>query len=209
MLANIFFLTLNHVSNQIPLVISVVTKFFVVTIAFTGFAMSQDLQIGTKYVDNNILTGIKTTTRQRFANDKVAPKLSETYEMERKAFDLLNLKRLEKGAEALVWSDNIAAVARLHSTNMANYKFFSHSGLDGLTVDGRADSLGFKKWRAIGENIAYNRGFDNPVEFTVERWMLSDSHRQNLLDKRWKEAAVGVAKADDGTYYFTEVFMCK
>lgn len=127
--------------------------------------------------------------------------------LERRAFDILNQRRIENGLEVLVWSDDVARVARLHSENMARFKFFSHTGIDGLMVNDRADVLGFSKWKALGENIAYNRGYDNPAEFATERWMQSPSHRGNLLNKRWKEAGLGVAITADGTYYFTQVFV--
>jgi uncharacterized protein YkwD len=209
MLANIFFSTLNHVAAKMPLIVNVVSKLFVVGIVFTSTASSQNRPVAVKFATSDNSEIAKSDTRPRLVKNETSSQNSELLLMERKAFDLLNQKRIDIGNSPLVWSENIAKVARLHSSNMASYKFFSHSGLDGLTVDGRADSLGFKKWRAIGENIAYNRGFDNPVEFTVERWMLSASHKKNLLDSRWKEAAVGIAKASDDTYYFTEVFMEK
>lgn len=76
-------------------------------------------------------------------------------------------------------------------------------------VNNRADLLGIRNWRSIGENIAYNRGYDNPAEFTVGCWMKSDSHRENLLDNRWKESAIGVAVANDGSFYFTQVFLLR
>ena len=130
-------------------------------------------------------------------------------QLEQKAFELLNENRKENGLPPVVWSEDMAKVARLHSENMAKFKFFSHTGQDGLMVNDRADSLGFSKWKAIGENIAYNRGYDNPAEFACERWMQSPSHRENILNKRWKEAGLGVSIAQDGTYYFTEVFVLR
>lgn len=129
--------------------------------------------------------------------------------LERQAFDLINQKRAMLSLPALEWSDDVAKIARLHSQNMANYKFFSHTGMDGLLVNDRADDLGIRRWQAIGENIAYNRGYENPVEFAVELWMKSPGHRENLLNSRWKESAVGVAVTEDGTYYFTEVFLTR
>ncbi len=101
----------------------------------------------------------------------------------------------------------MAKIARQHSENMATLKFFSHTGKDGLMVHDRADALGISNWRAIGENIAYNRGYDKPAEFAIERWMLSPAHRDNILSKMWKEAGIGAAIADDGAYYFTQVFV--
>ena len=131
------------------------------------------------------------------------------FNLERKAFDLINQQRALTGLELLQWSDEAAKIARLHSKNMANYNFFSHTGLDGSLVNDRADSFGVSKWRAIGENIAYNQGFENPVEFAVERWMLSPKHRDNLLSSRWKESGIGIAITDNGTHYFTEVFLVR
>jgi uncharacterized protein YkwD len=202
MLTNIFFTVLQHVSNQIPFITHIFSRLLVTAIAFTIPIFAQN--------SFSVNDGVDKLVRPRIvqvAATSAAP--LNTVELEQKAFQLLNQKRVEVGLSPLIWNESMAKVARLHSTNMANFKFFSHKGLDGLQVDGRAESLGFNKWKGIGENIAYNRGFANPVEFTVERWMLSDSHRENLLDKRWKESAVGIAVTKDGTYYFTEVFWYK
>jgi len=136
-------------------------------------------------------------------------KASNAFDLERRAFELVNYQRATLGFEPLAWSDDAAKIARLHSENMANFNFFSHSGIDGSMVNDRADAFGINKWRAIGENIAYNQGYENPVEFAVERWMKSPSHRENLLNSRWKESGIGIAVTHDGTYYFTEVFLVR
>jgi uncharacterized protein YkwD len=128
---------------------------------------------------------------------------------EREAFDLINKKRADAGLEPLVWNQQLATLARQHSDDMAEYKFFSHRGTDGSMVDQRADRLGLMNWTAIGENIAYNRGYSDAASFAVTSWMASPAHRQNLLDKRWKESGIGVAILSDGTYYFTQVFLLR
>jgi uncharacterized protein YkwD len=127
--------------------------------------------------------------------------------MERDAFDLINATRADAGLSGLKWSDKIAEVARVHSNNMADLNFFSHRGLDGSMVDDRAARLKMGSWNAIGENIAFLRGFPNPVEIAVEKWLRSPSHKQNLLDPSWTEAAIGLAVTPDGKYYFTQVFI--
>lgn len=133
----------------------------------------------------------------------------EITRLEQQAFDILNEKRKENGLAPVEWSEDMAKVARTHSESMARYKYFSHVGRDGLMVSDRADALGYTRWKAIGENIAYNRGYDNPAEFAAQRWMLSPAHRENVLNRRWKEAGIGLAIAADGTYYFTQVFIQK
>ena len=141
--------------------------------------------------------------------ESVSPKAVVAYELERRVFELVNQKRTAAGLPELVWSDDVAKIARIHSENMANLKFFSHTGADGLTVNDRADLFGISKWRSIGENIAFNKGYENPAEFAVERWMKSPGHRENILNASWKESAIGVAVTPDGEYYFTEVFLSR
>ena len=125
------------------------------------------------------------------------------------AFGMINQKRAENGLRPLAWSGELANIARLHSQNMAEFKFFSHRGVDNKMVSDRADNAGLGKWRAIGENIAFNRGYQDPVGKAVELWLDSPSHRHNLMDDNWKESAVGVAVAPDGSYYFTQVFLLR
>ena len=134
------------------------------------------------------------------------PELKVQYSLEKNALELINEQRAKQGLPALAWNEKAAQVARLHSENMAHYKFFNHRGLDGLMVNDRADNIGIE-WHAIGENIAYNRGYVDPVGFTVKRWMESPSHKDNIMDKRWKETGIGVIVTLDGTYYLTQVFL--
>lgn len=174
------------------------------------FSVNLAAQIGTNNLnfDNQSAALMRPRKIENAPDAKPANALS-ALELERQAFELLNEKRGEQGLFALVWDEDAAKVARSHSQNMANHKFFSHRGLDGSLVSDRADKSGLSKWRLIGENIAYLRGYRNPVEFAVECWMKSASHKQNLLNKEWKQTAVGIAVTDDGTYYFTQVFLLR
>lgn len=139
----------------------------------------------------------------------VAPKPLSVAALERRVFEVVNRKRLEAGLPPAVWSDDAARVARIHSQNMAAYNFFSHQGRDGMRVSERATAAGFRKWHALGENIAYNRGYGNPLESVVQSWMNSAGHRANMLNSRWDKTGVGIAVTANGTYYFTQVFFEK
>jgi uncharacterized protein YkwD len=161
-----------------------------------------------RIVGKNPLEDVGNINSDRIKKDE-AGDTNMIFRLERQAFDILNQKRAENGISPIKWSDDMAKIARLHSQDMAQYKYFSHSGRDGSMVNDRADSLGFSNWQAMGENIAFSRGFEKPVEFTCENWMKSPSHRQNILDTRWKEAGIGLAISPDGSYYFTEVFILK
>lgn len=129
--------------------------------------------------------------------------------IEQDAFQLINVERSLAGLPALKWNEKVAQLARLHSRNMADYRFFSHKGVDGLTVDGRAEQLKVGEWRAIGENIAFMQNYPNPAAVAVEKWLQSASHRSNLMGTQWSDSAVGVAMTEDGKVYFTEVFLLR
>lgn len=134
---------------------------------------------------------------------------ANTKAFSRTAFEMVNRVRVENGLAPLAWNDDLAKAANLHSQNMAEFHFFSHKGLDSKMVSDRADSAGVGKWRSIGENIAFNRGYNDPVAMTVQLWLDSPSHRRNMLSTDWKESAIGVAVAEDGAYYFTQVFLLR
>lgn len=121
----------------------------------------------------------------------------------------MNAERVSKGLKVLVWDEQMASLARRHSRNMASENFFGHRGTDGTMVDDRAAGLGIFNWQAIGENIAFMRGQDDPAARAVEKWMQSTSHKKNILNAQWSESAIGVTVTPDGTIYFTQVFITR
>ena len=126
---------------------------------------------------------------------------------ERRAFELINMERQRRGMRPLAWDGGLTRLARYHSENMARGGYLSHVDRDGLDLKGRAQVLGLRGWSTLGENIAYNQGYPDPTAFAVQRWMISEKHRENALNGEYTHAAVGIARASDGTYYFTQVFM--
>ena len=126
---------------------------------------------------------------------------------ERRAFELINMERQRRGVRPLVWDGGLTRLARYHSQNMAQGGYLNHVDRQGLDLKGRAQALGLRGWSTLGENIAYNQGYDDPTAFAVERWMVSHKHRENAMSADYTHAAVGIARAADGTYYFTQIFM--
>ena len=172
------------------------------SIFFAAFAASAFAQA--KINQSHLAANFSPTVNRTSSNSEPT---AAVLSLEQQAFQILNAKRAEIGLSALEWNTEIAELARTHSENMAGGKFFSHTDLDGRTVYERAERVGLVEWQAIGENIAYLRGHKNPAASAVENWMKSTGHRQNVLNERYNQSAVGVAVAADGSYYFTKVFM--
>jgi uncharacterized protein YkwD len=189
-----------------PFVVLILTLLFLSTASFAQTRASINFDLRSDASSGPSSSG---STRSRVTPGSSASKRTSAGTIEQQIFSLINDERSKMGLSELEWSESLAALARLHSDDMANVKFFSHRGSDGSMVDDRADRLGLGSWRSIGENIAYMRGFDDPASLAVEKWLESPAHRKNLLGPNWKESAVGVAMTEDGTYYMTEVFLLR
>lgn len=127
--------------------------------------------------------------------------------LELRVFELINQERVANGEPPLVWDAELCRMAREHSEKMVRLDFINHVGPDGLDMVARAHANGISGWRALGENIAYNQGFDDPAAFAVERWMKSTKHRSNILRAQFTHSAIGIARDADGGVFFTQVFM--
>jgi uncharacterized protein YkwD len=128
--------------------------------------------------------------------------------IERRAFEQANRARVESGLAPLVWDAELCRLARVHSERMAKAGFFSHQTPEGLQLKERAHGSGLH-FRVIGENIAYNKGYDDPGGFAVERWMNSSGHRANILYTGFQTSAIGSYVSADGSTYLTQVFIAR
>ena len=159
----------------------------------------------TKAKDNaaNTLQAVPARALQPLA---VTPEMAR---LEQRAFALINEARTQAGLSPLVWDEAAAKVARAHSGNMANAGFFSHIDPAGRDTAARARELGLVGWRALGENIAYNKGYDQPADFAAERWLQSAKHYANITQPLFTHSAVGACVGPDGRAYFTQIFLAR
>jgi uncharacterized protein YkwD len=138
-----------------------------------------------------------------------SPALEDANAVERRAFEQTNVARAKNGLTTLVWDPELCRMAREHSEQMASLGYFSHETPDGLQLKERARANGILHFRVIGENIAYNKGYDDPGGFAVERWLTSSGHRANMLYPGFQASAIGSYVAADGSTYLTQVFIAR
>jgi uncharacterized protein YkwD len=138
-----------------------------------------------------------------------SPALEDTSAVERRAFEQTNAARVKNGLPTLVWDPDLCRMARKHSEQMATLGYFSHENPDGLQLKERARANGILHFRVIGENIAYNKGSEDPGGFAVERWLTSSGHRANMLYPGFQASAIGSYLAADGSTYLTQVFIAR
>jgi uncharacterized protein YkwD len=134
------------------------------------------------------------------------PRIGPSGSLERSTLAAINVERRDRGLRPLVASEDLARVAREHSEDQARSGRSGHAGSDGSEPADRVRRGGIA-YRLIGENVAMNRGYGDPVYVAVHDWMESPGHRRNILDPRFVQTGVGVVVAPDGSFYFTQVFL--
>ena len=130
----------------------------------------------------------------------------EIESLEQQCLDEVNRVRKRNGLQRLVLLEELLPVAREYSRRMAEDRFFSHNDPEGRSVKERIEEADIK-WRMVGENLAYSTGHVNPVAASLHGWMGSPGHRANILEPNFTLTAIGVWIRDDGTVYFTEIFL--
>lgn len=127
---------------------------------------------------------------------------------------LVNSARLENSQPVLVPDPTVAVVARLHSEEMRDKDYFSHtSPTPGLaTVQDRFRAIFGYKPRCIGENVSRRWGSEyslctaKMLQTHVDL-MASPGHRHNILYPTFEWLGVGIAVTAAGDYWMTEVFV--
>lgn len=110
----------------------------------------------------------------------------------RHSMSLANDERDNRGKRAFRWSDELAAVARDHSEDMARNGELEHDSALPNKVDG---------WSALAENV----GVAGSADSIHESFMDSDTHRGNILGS-FVEIGVGVAVDGSGQRWLTQIF---
>jgi uncharacterized protein YkwD len=109
---------------------------------------------------------------------------------------LTNEQRKARALPALVVNVKLTNAAQNYSLDMVRRKFFlpsTHSDPDGDTLDKRLTQAGYcPGCKFFGENIRWASGSPTAQQ-TVDAWMASTGHRNNILNANFREIGVGVA----------------
>jgi len=126
--------------------------------------------------------------------------------LERETVAAVNEIRRERGLSILTISEELTAVARKHSEDMARRDYFGHFSPEGGSPRDRVEQGGLT-FRKMGENVHMNRGQRVPVRSAVDSWMQSPGHLKTMLTPEFRLTGLGVARSDEGAFYFTQLFM--
>ena len=136
---------------------------------------------------NNIQALSKTKITGKYYYSKAA------YELE-----LINKERRKYGLDDLIMDEDLFNSANIRAAEIVLYMNKTH-----YRPNGKAYNTISSKVK--GENTGYIYGYNDVEYYITKSWMNSESHRKNILDKKFKTIGIGCFKYND-TYYFVQQF---
>ncbi len=154
-------------------------------------------------------------------------------ELELRVHELVNVKRQENGLGTLEWEEPLSEIARYHSQDMADRNYFEHLSPEGEDFFARYKMFGYDSSNRVGntvyygaenlylnsvfESYSFDKGTGQVTEYdfktleeiassTVDGWMQSEGHRENMLMPYFLKEGLGVVVTQDGKVYITENF---
>ncbi|MDO8473832.1 MAG: CAP domain-containing protein [Dehalococcoidia bacterium] len=112
--------------------------------------------------------------------------------------NILNGQRISLGKNPLAINSSLSTAAYLHSKDMAEKGYFSHTSLDGRTFVQRVVAAGYTSWTALAENIAYYYGSADATTI-YNMWKDSPGHYANMIGD-FTDAGLGVYTLNNYTY---------
>jgi uncharacterized protein YkwD len=110
---------------------------------------------------------------------------------------LVNRERLAHGERPLRPNPRLESAAQGHSEEMSSGGYIGHIGRRGGTPLSRIRAGGYlyssRIGYELGENIAWGTRWLATPRAIVAAWMTSPGHRENILDPRYRDTAVGVS----------------
>ena len=118
----------------------------------------------------------------------------------------VNAYRVERHLVPLVRREELDKVARGHSADMAGRRYLSHSTPEGVDWVGRLGRAGVEGFAMAGENVGLTSR-PSPNDEILRNWKASPAHNENLVGSAFNATGLGVARAADGTLYYTQLYL--
>ncbi|HTY96941.1 MAG TPA: CAP domain-containing protein [Solirubrobacteraceae bacterium] len=132
------------------------------------------------------------------ANTELVPTSSNIAEVRAATLCLINRERIQNGERPLVENQHLLASAQGHSEDMVSRDYFSHTTPTGEAFDTRILATGYVRsdqLYELGENIDCATLTLATPAATVNAWMNSPEHRENILNGEYRETGMGVVAA--------------
>ncbi len=176
--------------------------------------------------------GATNAELERELRGKILELRKNTEDMAAFMHEMINAERRKEGLAPLQWDQDLAEIALAYSTDMGTRDYFDHINPEGEDFADRYQEYGYRHKTYLedsvlvgGENLSltsvvssytYSKvnnkvleyryaSADELAESTVQGWMESPDHRENILTPFTREG-IGIFVTDEGEVYITENF---
>ncbi len=122
-------------------------------------------------------------------------------QLEQQMVDMVNQERTSRGLNALRVDSTLTDMARAHSLDMIQRRYFSHYTPEGGSVADRADAAGLA-YRIVGENLA----LAPDLASAQDGLMQSQGHRENILRADYTRIGIGIYREEGLGLVITQNF---
>lgn len=122
-------------------------------------------------------------------------------QLEQQMVDLVNRERTSNGLSALRVDTTLTEMARAHSLDMIQRRYFSHYTPEGGSVADRANAAGLA-WNKVGENLA----LAPDLASAHDGLMQSPGHRENILSPGYTRIGIGIYREEGLGLVITQNF---
>ncbi|MCM1329132.1 MAG: CAP domain-containing protein [Ruminococcus sp.] len=121
---------------------------------------------------------------------------------EEQVVELVNKERKAKGLNELEMDEELNRIAAIKAKEISEQ--YTHDRPDGRSWRTLLDDEGYS-FSTAAENINRTSIFD--VEYTMDSWMNSETHKKNILTKGFTKIGIGYYEGADGKFYWVQEFV--
>lgn len=172
--------------------------------------------------ENNSTSNKTAPSIGQFLNETFSKEPINRSAIEHQIHHFINEERAERGLNPISFTEDLREVARYHSRDMADGRYFAHESPSGQDFAGRYEKFGIDcsvrvspNMKSGGaENIAYTyadsdirtddgrtinheRNETKIARGLVNQWMNSPGHQENILQSYWNNEGIGIAITED------------
>ena len=122
----------------------------------------------------------------------ILEELSDLETVQQQLLDRVNEERRRRDLAPLRLSDDLSWAAQAYANRMTSEGFYGHVSPQGDTVLDRIEASGYRP-ELTGENLASG---PQTTKQAMDGWMASKGHRDNILDRRFRDIGFGVSAID-------------
>lgn len=126
--------------------------------------------------------------------------------LEADLFAEVNAVRAQHHLIPLERSPALDQVARGHSNDMARRNYMSHENPEGSNPVDRIQRGIVSGFTLAAENLGKTNRSDPNTEI-IRSWLASPEHRRNLLAPPFNTTGIGIARANDGSLLYTQLYV--